>query len=157
MSQLVADAEGIRREVRFFVPGMPVTKGSWRPMHNRHTGKTFLIHDKPAAFGSWVGTVRQFAQAAGVTLHDGPVTISLTFFLPRPQSHFGKRKGLAVLKKSAPKVPAKKPDGDKLERCIWDALTGLAYIDDAQIVAWSGRKEFGAPGVEVTIDHGTGG
>lgn len=62
---------------------------------------------------------------------DGPVSVDVVFYLPRP--------------KSAPKrviVPATKPDADKLVRSTLDALSKIAYTDDARIVDLNIRKRF---------------
>jgi len=62
---------------------------------------------------------------------EGPVCISLTFYLPRP--------------KSAPRRvvhPATRPDLSKLVRSVEDALTGIVYRDDAQIMSLTAIKAF---------------
>lgn len=48
--------------------------------------------------------------------------------------------------------PAKKPDCDNVEKAVYDALNGLAYKDDAQIVE-SGLKKYYAvtPCVKVEL------
>lgn len=67
--------------------------------------------------------------------------MGIVFSLPRPKKY------LPAKHKNAP--PAVKPDGDKLERATWDALTQVGVIeDDARVVAWSGRKCY------VGSDHG---
>ncbi len=33
------------------------------------------------------------------------------------------------------------PDGDNLEKLLWDAFNGQLWNDDSQIEEWSGRKE----------------
>lgn len=38
-----------------------------------------------------------------------------------------------------------KQDGDNLEKLVWDALTGLVWFDDSQIVEWTGKKVRAAP------------
>jgi crossover junction endodeoxyribonuclease RusA len=38
-----------------------------------------------------------------------------------------------------------KPDLDKVIRATCDALTGILYADDAQIVDTSARKHYGSP------------
>lgn len=46
------------------------------------------------------------------------------------------------------KPMTQRPDGDKLTRAIWDALTGVAFEDDSQVVEWHGvkrRAEVGEP------------
>lgn len=36
------------------------------------------------------------------------------------------------------------PDGDNLEKLLWDAFNGRVWIDDAQIEEWQGRKVLNA-------------
>lgn len=74
---------------------------------------------------------------------DGPVSVDVVFYLPRP--------------KSAPRrvlVPATKPDADKLVRSALDALTKIAYTDDSRIVDLNVRKRFAVdspPRAEITV------
>lgn len=64
-----------------------------------------------------------------------PVWASVTFRLLRPASHYGTGKNAATVKPSAPEWPVGYPDIDKLARCTLDALSGLAFQDDARIVS----------------------
>lgn len=49
--------------------------------------------------------------------------------------------------------PTKKPDTDNIAKAILDALNGIAYYDDAQIVALSISKQYSdSPRVEVCIN-----
>ena len=51
-------------------------------------------------------------------------------------------------------LPAKKPDTDNIAKAILDALNGLAYYDDAQIVELTVAKRYGTvPCVEVVISE----
>jgi Holliday junction resolvase RusA-like endonuclease len=78
----------------------------------------------------------------------GLAPLELTFLRLRPRSQFG----LRGLLPSAPALPAVMPDADKLFRSVGDALSGIAYRDDAQITTAVVRKRFGAvAGVEVAI------
>lgn len=36
-------------------------------------------------------------------------------------------------------VKGRHGDGDNLSKSIWDSLNGIAWIDDRQIVKWSGE------------------
>lgn len=55
----------------------------------------------------------------------GPVSLSLVFVLPRPQS---------TPKRNAGRTPhAKKPDCENLAKAVLDALTGTLYADDRQV------------------------
>jgi crossover junction endodeoxyribonuclease RusA len=115
---------------RLFVPGTPAPQGS-----KRHVGRGILI-EQSKAVGPWRERVALAAHQHGLTLMDGPVAVDLTFVLPRP--------------KSAPKTrtPAatKRPDIDKLIRAILDALTGVAFSDDAQVVELTANKRLADPG-----------
>lgn len=63
-----------------------------------------------------------------------PVSVKMDFYLEKPASVAKKRDRLVV-----------KPDLSKLIRSTEDALTGILYADDAQIVAgWFG-KHYGTP------------
>ncbi|MEX5590971.1 RusA family crossover junction endodeoxyribonuclease, partial [Pseudomonas urmiensis] len=49
--------------------------------------------------------------------------------------------------------PTKKPDADNIAKAVTDALNGLAYKDDSQIVILSVYKQYGeTPQVGVTIN-----
>lgn len=69
---------------------------------------------------------------------DGPVRVLCEFVFARPASHT--RAERAVTSKIT------KPDGDKLVRATLDALTGLAYVDDAQVSDGRWVKRYAAPG-----------
>lgn len=124
----------------FFAAGMPQTKGSGKAITSRSTGRAFFKPDNPKT-AAWQGVVAHAAAQAGAKPIDGPVRLELTFVLPRPKGHMGSGKNAATVKASAPRYPASKPDGDKLERAVLDALTGVVYADDGQVVdvTWAKR------------------
>ena len=62
------------------------------------------------------------------------VELALSFYFAKPRS--------------APKILIHKitrPDLDKCTRAILDALKGIIYLDDSQVVAFTCEKEFGLP------------
>jgi Holliday junction resolvase RusA-like endonuclease len=77
----------------------------------------------------------------------GPLAIELVFVLPRPK--LPKKLGTHRL------PHAKRPDFDNLEKSVVDALTGLAWNDDAQLCDVRTMKWIAAadevPHVEITI------
>jgi len=82
---------------------------------------------------------------------DGPLRVSMRFFRLRPKSHYGanglNRKGRESV------APTSKPDVLKLARGVEDAMTGIVYRDDSQIVAELLSKDWGEPArVEITIE-----
>lgn len=72
---------------------------------------------------------------------EGPLMLVVEFYVPRPKSHFG----VHGVRRSAPRYPTTRPDATKLIRPLEDALTGIVWKDDAQIVEQIGRKRYGDP------------
>lgn len=88
----------------------------------------------------------------------GPVAVELVFWFSRPASHYGIKAGISYLKPTAPIEPisSRVGDLDKLCRAILDALTGVAYLDDRQVVELDARKAYlmgrdAAPYTQITI------
>jgi len=80
------------------------------------------------------------------------VVVTIVFKMPRPKGHYGAR----GLRPSAPRLPAVKPDLDKLVRAVLDGITeGGAIHDDAQVCAIAASKTYAgqwiAPGADITI------
>lgn len=132
-----------------FIPGKPQTAGSKRAFLLKRRDGSFVrrrdgspivnvTDDNPKAT-DWKGDVKRFVsdEYSGPLL-DGPLELRLTFWMARPAGHIGKR----GVKDSAPKFPAKKPDLLKLARAVEDALSGVLYVDDSQIVTETLLKRF---------------
>lgn len=87
---------------------------------------------------------------------DGPLLVRATLFMPRPRRHFGTGKNRDALRSDAPRHPTTKPDTTKLWRSTEDALTGVLWHDDAQIVAQYITKEWATkarqPGVTIVVE-----
>lgn len=140
--------------VDFWVPGVPVPKGSLR-----HVGNGRLI-ESAKGLADWRHAIYMHAL---VTLKmrkdppfDGPVSVTLDFYLPRPASHFRSGDRSRELRPTAPTRPGKRPDVDKLARVI-DAITDAGlWRDDAQVVDLIARKHFAderIPGCRVRIEE----
>jgi Holliday junction resolvase RusA-like endonuclease len=43
------------------------------------------------------------------------------------------------------------PDGDNLEKLLWDAFIGEIWDDDHQIIEWQGRKELNSPSPHIHL------
>jgi len=128
--------------------GTPQPAGSKTAGRTRD-GRTF-VRDSNKNAAAWKHTI---AQAAGQVMNgrellDGPLRLAVVFHLARPKSHHGKR-GLLP---SAPRHPTVRPDTTKLLRAAEDALQGIVYRDDAQIVQQLAAKRYGTPErVEITV------
>ena len=123
----------------FDVPGVPAPKGSLRAFsRGKHVALVWNNADKVRP---WMSSISLAARDAGATPVEGPVSVGVTFRLPRPKGHYG-AKGL---KASAPLWPAKKPDVDKLVRALFDALKNVVWRDDAQVADVRARKFYEGP------------
>lgn len=101
------------------------------------------------ALSSWreavAGEARTWraARPEFVTL-EGPVQVKLTFRLQRPKSHPKTRRTWPTGKNSG--------DLDKLVRSALDALTGVLFVDDSQVVGLVTSKDWGdPPGCDIVI------
>lgn len=127
--------------VEFVVYGNPAPAGS-KTAGITKQGRTF-VRDSSKRSYPWKQTVAQTAGVAmaGRPLLEGPLELTLTFVVPRPKGHYGTR----GLRPSAPAHPTVKPDVLKLARAVEDALSGVVYRDDAQIVDEHLVKRYGEP------------
>lgn len=138
--------------VDFWVPGVPVPKGSLR-----HVGNGRLI-ESAKGLADWRHAIKDAAWTYRLQQEpfDGPVSVTLDFYLPRPASHFRSGDRNRELRPTAPTRPAKRPDVDKLARVI-DAITDAGlWRDDCQVVDLIARKHFAddrIPGVRVQIEE----
>lgn len=138
------------------VPGLPIPQGSVIARMSR-AGKPFVKHDSRnlAAYRAdireevgrkmpWVGPVA-----------DRPFIVRVEFHMPRPKGHYG-AKGLRA---TAPRWPTKRPDVDKLARAVLDALTGLVWADDSQVVrlmatkVWATFADGQSPSTSIIIEE----
>lgn len=148
--------------ISFSVPGMPGTKGSAKAFVIPGTNRATVVNDNPKT-KPWAALVSLLAkqEMAGAAPWDGPVSVQVIFHLPRPKSHYlpaTKKRPGGMLRLDAPHRHTSKPDGDKMERAAWDALTGIAFKDDSQIAAWSGGKVYAdAPGTSIRVTRLPGG
>lgn len=131
--------------IAFYVPGIPAPGGSKKFVGlSKKTGRAILVDDAGKRNKDWRSAVAWAGKSAmqGRPLLDGPLKARFEFIMPRPKNHFG-AKGL---KPSAPAWPTVKPDALKLTRSSEDALTGIVWTDDAQIVKEEIEKRYAAPG-----------
>lgn len=132
--------------VGFFAAGRPRTKGSTRTFKHPSTGALVTTGMNPHS-KAWQGVVACAAADAGVQLapSGAGVEVTFTFVFERPKSH---RTSKGALTKGAPVhcTTHNLGDLDKLERCGLDALTGVAYVDDSQVVRAVSEKRWRGEG-----------
>ncbi len=133
-----------------FVPLHPQTK---QPYRNKNGGIVVSVVDDNKRSKGWKRLVAKTAQEeCGTPLLTGPLKVTLVFYRERPKSHCG-AVGLNKVGRETP-YPITKPDSGKLARGTIDAMTGIMYQDDAQIVDDITLKRYGSPArVEITVEQ----
>lgn len=141
----------MKEPISFFVAGIPKPAGSKRGFFIKKINRVVIV-DACKKSGDWKTDVKFTAanHYSGDPL-TCPLHVRFVFFTHRPQSHFRTGKNAALLRDSAPVFPASKPDVLKLSRAVEDALTGIVWKDDAQIVTELISKRYGNPGVQIEI------
>lgn len=133
--------------VRFTVPGKPVGKGRPRAA-TRGAHITLYTPKTTATYESTVALAASQAMA-GRPLIEGPTEVLMTMVLPVPKS-WSKRKQADAL--AGQLMPTTKPDMDNVVKAIFDAVNGIVWTDDVQVVGLRVRKVYGAtPGVQVIV------
>jgi Holliday junction resolvase RusA-like endonuclease len=132
------------RLVEVFVPGEPAPGGSKRAFV---VNGRAVVKDDCRRNGPWRDRVASFAREAhpGPPL-EGPLALTMTFVLARPKGHYGAGRHSGRVRPSAPAHPTVKPDTTKLVRAAEDALTGVLWRDDTQIVRQTAAKRYACPG-----------
>ena len=127
--------------IYFVVMGLPATKGStfsFRDRQGRIRTKDDCRHGK-----TWARTVALVAQAADVVKAPkgtGVVLEALCEFIPPARSPRA--------------TPCVRPDVDKVGRALMDALKGIAYEDDGQVVDLHIRKTYATQAlIRVWVSH----
>jgi Holliday junction resolvase RusA-like endonuclease len=136
----------------FAIPrkGQPIVK------NGKFNGRVIISDANPKS-SDWKETVKFAAVRAMVELDrpftspliEGPLEVSMIFRMPRIKQHF---RSNGLLKESAPARPTVRPDTLKLARGTEDALTGIVWRDDSQIVIERLEKVYSdKPGATITI------
>lgn len=125
------------QEMAFTVLGTAEPEGSTRAFYIKKLDRTVTTHNNQKGLGAWRNRVATEAQRALESIPwvaDGTSAYGLevAFLFPRPESvKRWKRKHYTV-----------KPDADKLVRAVSDALTGIMWHDDAQVVRLTVEKDY---------------
>lgn len=90
----------------------------------------------------WRQSVAAAARGARCPLRSGNVLVSMRMRFVRPRGHYTTK---GAIRASAPARPGY-ADCDKLARAVCDALTGIAYHDDRQVVALSIERRWAEQG-----------
>jgi Holliday junction resolvase RusA-like endonuclease len=121
--------------IAFFVAGKPIGQGAISTINGRS------FHSNATVLKPWRQLIGIHAKNAGAKPSIKPIELTLKFFIER---------GKTVTRN----YPTVAPDLDHYIRACGDALKGIAYLDDAQVVSVHATKVYGSPqGVSITISE----
>lgn len=122
-------------QVEFYIPGRAIPKA--RPRVTRggyaYTTRTTQIFERTTQ-------IEYRKQCGDSFFAEGtPLVVNIEFRFEPPKSWPKKKRDAAIRRRI---YPTSRPDLDNLIKSITDALNGVAYKDDSQIVAVVSRKMF---------------
>ncbi len=141
--------------ITIIVYGKPQTAGSKKAFGFKRANGSIgaSVTDDNAKSRDWKNAVASAAREVyDGDLLRGPLKVMMTFVMVRPKGHHGKM-GPTKQGRETP-FPVGRPDVLKLSRCVEDALSGVVWADDAQIVHETLVKLYGEPArAFVTIER----
>jgi len=115
------------------------------------TGKQFIHHYQPSQVVNEHAALALLAQENRPDeLWDCAIAAELHYYFSWPKSISKKRKAAWIENHVCDR--ATKPDGDNLEKMIWDALEGVIFINDSRITRLHRTKSYSdTPRIEITL------
>lgn len=119
------------------VSGTPIPQGSKQAYR---TGDRIYLVEANKAVYEWreriAKAAREYMEHIGI--FEQPIHLELVFLMPRPKT---------VTREH----PTTKPDLDKLVRAVNDAITGIIFKDDSQVVKITASKQYAKYGMTGVI------
>ena len=124
-------------QVQYSVPGEPRGKGRPRFAKRGNFVKTYT----DAKTASYEDQIRFYAlKAMGDSkVIEGAVRVFVSIRMAVPKSYSNKRREACL---NGLEKPLKKPDWDNVAKSICDAMNGVIYVDDTQIVEAHITKQY---------------
>lgn len=133
-----------------FIKGKPEGKARARTFYDRRARK--MVSVTPAQTKTYEEYIRWcYTEQGGQHFGDKPVQVGIKAFYEIPKSFSKKKKEAAAAREI---YPTTKPDCDNIIKVVLDALNGLAYDDDKQVVSVSCEKYYGETGyLRITVQE----
>lgn len=146
----------------FHVEGRPIPQGS-KTLQTNNAGRAWMRDASSKDLRPWRKDIADAAKHAARRVGWFPpqhVHAQVQFRFARPAAHYRTGQYAHLLKPTAPPYPNVKPDGDKLVRAVFDALTTAGVVlDDATIVSHYAAKIYAtagqAAGVTIVLTDAT--
>lgn len=132
--------------IRFFIPGIPkgeprkLSRAIFSKKAGRHIGSVY----PNSCADDWKKLVSIFAAPhRPLEPMEGPLSVTIAFYFPRPKSHYGTGRKSETMKPNAPYWHISTPDKDNCEKLILDKLTQLGFWnDDSQVCCGEVTKQY---------------
>lgn len=128
-----------------FIPGKPRGKG--RPRFTRGGG----VYTDPQTKAYEQKIASEYHRSGGALFEDVPVKvfIEVRYGIPKSES---RKMQMAMQRDKV--LPTKKPDIDNVVKIVMDALNGVAYTDDKQVIDLYARKVYSTQeGVVIAVER----
>ncbi len=126
-------------EITFSIPGPPQGKARPKVVRIKTGASVTYTPDKTVRYEELTRSRYQAAAHGFKFADDAQVGVQITARYSIPAS---KSKKIKFAMAAGQIKPAKKPDCDNIVKIVCDALNGIAYRDDAQIVLVQIAKEY---------------
>jgi Holliday junction resolvase RusA-like endonuclease len=135
-------------KISFTVPGEPVAKARARVFFNKRAGRVMSM--TPTKTASYENYIKLIATDHFPSPIMGPLVMSIRVFRSMPKSL---SKKLNEQAEAGQIRPTTRPDADNYLKSCLDALNGIAYRDDSQIVSVRVDKFYSTkPRTEIEIE-----
>lgn len=135
--------------ISIHIPGTPTAKA--RPRFSRKLGRAFTPAKTRVAEETLAARALVALRAVGVVEPlRGPLSLSALFALPVPPSWPAWQRTAALAGAFHP--VASRTDVDNYAKALLDALNGILYVDDVQVVSLRAEKQYRAvPGIALSV------
>lgn len=133
----------------FEIPGKPQGKARARTFYNPRIGRSQSVTPvKTKLYENWIKQC--FLEKYGnlQIAKDIPLEVYIDAYFEIPKSTSKKNREKIL---TGELMPCKKPDADNIGKVICDALNGIAYYDDAQIVKMHITKKYTESNARVLV------
>lgn len=128
--------------IEFTIPGPPQGKARPKVTRNKYSGKSLTYTPDKTVSYEELTRIRYLAAAHGFKFpNDAQIVVQITAWYPILKS---KSEKVKVAMQAGELKPMKKPDWDNIGKIVCDALNGIAYEDDSQIVLGQVAKAYSA-------------
>lgn len=128
--------------ITFTVEGKPQGKARARTFYDKRADKMRSV--TPQQTRSYEDLIRwSYVAAGGQYMGEKLARVEIQAFYPIPKSWSKKKRNDAIFDRIRPTT---KPDTDNIIKVVLDALNGVAYYDDKQVVSVSCEKFYGETG-----------